>query len=300
MMLEIQQTPRRYSMEFIYSVLGGSRQKLTQELRRKERTILLEEQIIKEVIKWRGRHNKMGSRSMYYSMLNQGIAIGVGVNSFEQILSSRGLTVGRMKKRGPKTTDGSGINDHPNLTNGLRINDINKLVVGDITYYYLDGRWHYIFTLKDVYNQRILSLYPSVSMDGDQCVKSLLEMEKERGTNAFKETIHHTDNGSQYRYWRYIENLKRLKMRISRARNCIENGSAEQLNHIAKNMYLKNWSISNFKELIQACAEVKYLNNYERAIAQLNYMTPEMFEKYIKGLSVKERPVKTMFDFNEI
>jgi len=298
-MEDIQQSPRWYSMEFVYSVLGGSRQKLDQELKRKEALSQLEDHIVEQTQKWRERHSKMGSRAMYYSMLNKGIDLGVGVNKFEQIVSRRGLTVGKLKKWGPKTTDGKGVKEYPNLTNGLKINNINKLVVGDITYYYLENRWHYIFTLKDVYSQRILSLHPSVTMDGEQGVKSLLEMEKERGTIAYNKTIHHSDNGSQYRYWRYLENLKRLGMRISRAINCIENGSAEQLNHVAKNMYLKNWSISNMKELTQACAEVKFLNNYERGIAQLNYRTPEMFEKYIKGLSYNERPVKEMYDFLE-
>ncbi|MBK9023482.1 MAG: hypothetical protein IPL69_05790 [Saprospiraceae bacterium] len=39
-----------------------------------------------------------------------------------------------------KTSDGKGKKTYPNLTNGLVLNGINQLIVGDITYYMVDGK----------------------------------------------------------------------------------------------------------------------------------------------------------------
>lgn len=158
---------------------------------------------------------------------------------------------------------------------------------------------YYIFTLKDVYSQRILSLYPSKEMKSNDAVESLKECERQRGSRNLINVIHHTDNGSQYESGEYKRHLKRLKLRISRSERCQENGSAEQLNYIIKNMYLDRWNIRTFKQLQEACGELKYINNYERAIKQLNYLTPARFEKRIKGIAKNKRIEKRMHDFTK-
>ena len=74
--------------------------------------------------------------------------------------------------------------------------------------------------------------------------------------------ILHSDNGSQYDSTAYKKMLSDEGIQISRAENCLENGSAENLNSIVKNMYLKPWGVSTFKELQQACQDVIFENNH--------------------------------------
>ena len=285
-------------METFYKVQGRSRQYYAQKNNQATKTLMMETEIIEQVLNWRESHPKMGSRPMYHSMINAGIEIPIGVNRFEKLLQIQGLTVGKVRRSGPYTSDGKGRENYPNLTNGLTLTDVNQLLVADITYFWLRARWYYIFTMKDAYSQRIVGLQPSKSMETSIAILCLNEAAKDRGANALAGCIHHTDNGSQYNAKVYKERLAKLGMRISRAEGCQQNGSAEQLNHIAKNMYLKNWVIDTEQELIEACREFKYLNNEQRAIAQLGYLTPVKFEKKLKSIPDKNRQIKTLHDFD--
>jgi len=290
---------RSYSMEEVYKLLGTSRQAIAQSQRRKSIQNSIETQIVSSVKKWRKMHPMMGSREMYYSLVNQGKAMMVGINKFEAIVSKYGLTVGSAKTFKPMTSDGRGKESYSNLTNKLNINDINQLIVGDITYFDIKGKWHYIFTLKDVYSQNILGLIADRTMRSRNLMEALAAASQTRGSHALKGCIHHSDNGSQYNSTEYKEELMKLEMKISRAENCQQNGSAEQLNHIIKNMYLNHWSISSLGELKQACRELQYLNNHQRTIKQLGHKTPHAFEKYIKTIPSDQRVNKQMYDFNQ-
>ena len=290
---------RPYSMAQVHKMLGTSRQSYHQQAARNHKVLHKELDIVSQVKDWRLAHPKMGSRQMYYSMLEQGIALEVGVNKFEQIVSSYGLGVGVARKRGPLTSDGKGKEAYPNLTNGLIVRGINQLIVGDITYFDIKNSWHYVFTLKDVYSQYIVGLQAAETMEAKHLLSVLKACELLRGDLSLRDCIHHSDNGSQYNSSIYVKELHRLKMRISRSDNCQQNGSAEQLNHIVKNMYLSQWSIGSLRELKQACREMQYLNNHERAIKQLGNRTPVGFEMYINTLTDEQRPEKRMYDFND-
>lgn len=69
----------------------------------------------------------------------------------------------------------------------------------DITYYdIIDDQWSYIFTLKDIYSQRILGLVPSLSMEASFASKCLEQAFAQRKDVGLGGCIHHSDNGSQY------------------------------------------------------------------------------------------------------
>lgn len=292
------QQSRSYTMEDVYNKVGISRQGHHQQIERSSKSLLSEADLVRKIKKWREKHPKMGGRIMYYSMREKGIEISLGVNKFEQIVSQNGLGAGIAKSKKPLTSDGKGRACYPNLTHGLILKGINELIVGDITYFDIKGQWHYIFTLKDVYSQHIVGLHAAASMQSKHLLTVLKACEKLRGSQVLHECIHHSDNGSQYNSNAYVKRLKTLKMRISRSQGCQENGSAEQLNHVVKNMYLNHWSIASLRQLQEACKEVQYLNNHERVIKQLGNRTPLAFEFYIKSLDREKRPIKELHDFN--
>ncbi len=159
MIANLQQRERTYSMEAIYTELNYSRQAFWKHNQKQSERLKEEEEIINQVLKWRKGHPRVGSRSLYYTMKNNGCELEIGVNKFERLLSSHGLTVGKIKSRIPKTSDGLGKGYYTNLANGMVLTDINQLIVGDITQYWLDGRWYYIFLLKDVSRKDVLGLW---------------------------------------------------------------------------------------------------------------------------------------------
>ncbi|MBK6497541.1 MAG: transposase family protein [Saprospiraceae bacterium] len=146
------------------------------------------------------KHPRMGSRSLYYSIKNiGGIDLGMGVNKFEQLMSTSMYDDQTFAIRIVKTSDGKGKGTIQNLANGLILNNVNQLIVGDITYYdIIDDQWSYIFTLKDIYSQRILGLVPSLSMEASFASKCLEQAFAQRKDVGLGGCIHHSDNGSQY------------------------------------------------------------------------------------------------------
>ncbi len=290
---------RKYSMERFYEVVGGCRQNFHKRMagafNRREK----EKQIVAQVKLWRENHPKMGSRTMYSSMKAAGIEVPIGISAFEKLMSREGLTVRNTKRSIPQTSDGKGKREYPNLTNGLVLDDINQLVSTDITYFWVVDRWYYLFTLKDVYSQNLLSLVPSQHMKGENAIQLLRELEKVRQASQLNGCIHHSDNGSQYDSEEVLAYLQKLKMRVSRAGSCEQNGSCEQMHHIIKNMYLRHFGIRNFDELVAACQKTKRLMNEQRAVMQLGYRTVEVFEQYIQTLEPGQRPQKELYDFSE-
>lgn len=286
-------------MEAVFRELGMSRQALHQQWSRDDSRKTQYNHIIPLVKEWRIKHPRMGSRALYYSIKNVGgIDLGLGVNKFEQLMSTSGLIIKPKRTRIIKTSDGKGKGTYPNLTNGLILNNVNQLIVGDITYYNIDSQWSYIFTLKDIYSQRILGLIPSLSMEASIAKQCLDQAIAARKGMDLRGCIHHSDNGSQYDSKAYKKRLAEEGIRISRAENCLENGSAENLNSIVKNMYLIPWGISTFKELQEACQELKFVNNHQRAVQQLSQLSPIQFEQLIAKLHPDERPKKVLYDFN--
>jgi len=171
--------------------------------------------------------------------------------------------------------------------------------VADITYFWINGKWYYLFIFKDVYSQRVLSIIPSRNMEATNCHIAFDQIVALRGKSALIGCIFHTDNGGQFDANELKSKLDNLDMKISRAACCEQNGSAEQINHIVKNMYLKNWSISSFEQLCEACKVFLELNNSQRAIKQLGYKTPLAFETAIAQIPFSKRKKKQLYDFNK-
>jgi len=281
----------------VYSVAGLTRQGVWQWSRDREQRATQVAEILKHIVKWRKGHPKMGSRPLYYSILRSGVDLGIGVNKFEQIVREHGLLVGKAKTKKPHSSDGKGKENYDNLTNGLELTGINQLIVLDITYIWVEDRWCYIFSLKDVYSQMVFVI-PSENMEAKNALACLDKYVKYHGKEAVKGCIHHSDNGSQYNWQAYKEALKAYGMRISRARQCKENGSSEQSHHICKNMYLEPWQIKTYEQLEKACQKFMDKNNRERAIKQLGYLTPYKFEQKLKEIPMEQRKRKQMHDFD--
>lgn len=291
-------TDRGFSMEALYKIADITRQGVWLGARKSLNQSTVESQVIVEVLKFRKDHPKMGSRVLYHTIQNTSGSLQIGINKFERLLSSKGLTVKRRKSWIPKTSDGKGKSKHSNLSNGLILNDINQLFVSDITYYRVDTTFYYIFTIKDVYSQRMLEILPAKTLEAIHLVRCIKNVAKLRGINNLAKCIFHSDNGSQYEAVVVTELIiETLHMQISRADSCKQNGSSEQSHHIVKNMYLDEFKISSFEQLQTECTRLKYLMNDERAVEQLGYLSPILFENSLKSIPLENRIKKEMYDF---
>ena len=280
----------------IYKVAGISRQAYHKRKKQMAPKVEEKKRIVEKVKKVREQHAKMGSRPLYYACEIKK-EIGIGITKFENMMSELGLSLRNKRKR--IITTRSVKHQYPNLIKGNVITDINKVVVGDITYYNTGDALYYIFALKDMYSKRIMGLYGSRHMYAECAIEALKQLLETREENELKEMTHHTDGGSQYLSNAYKSILERYQIQISVAQNCLENGGAEQLNGVIKNDYLYNYEIRNEKQLNEILQEVKKLLNEERPVKALGYRTPVEFEEYIKNIAKEDRPKVKLSDFNK-
>lgn len=245
---------------------------------------IMEQEILQKVYKARVRQNDLGARPLYYVLK----ITEIGINRFEQLLAAKGLNVQLKRKRWIKTTDGVHEEFDINRVKGLSINDISKVIVGDITYFYTDNNvLYYIFSLKDAYSKRVIGIYGSERMTGEVGAKCLEEAIELRGEDNLQDCIHHTDAGSQYKSKVYKGTAPYLKWSI--AENCLENGMAEQLNFIIKSHYLRHYKVKDVKSLNRLLKQVQKIVNEERPVAALKYLTPVEFEKSIQQIPLELR-----------
>jgi len=284
------------SNEQIYEAVGISRQAYYKGKKKSKEKEETQAMVVQKVEQVRLKHKKMGSRLLYTAAQISEIK-GVGITKFEKLMSELNL-VQKLNRKWVITTIPV-KHQYPNLINGLVLQSPSKVVVGDITYYHTEGNRYYIFTLKDMYSKRVLGLYGSDNMKKEIALAALAQMFEVRSEEELAGLIHHTDAGTQYLSNAYKEELRKKRIQISVAKNCLQNGAAEQLNGVVKNDYLDNYVIKNTRELNKALEEIKDLINREKPVAALKYKTPIEFEEYILGISEEKRPKVELYNFTK-
>ena len=274
----------RYFQKEIFLVAGISKQAYFSHGQMNFQKDIMEQEILQKVYNARARNNDMGARPLYYALK----VTEIGINRFEQLLAAKGLNVQLKRKRWIKTTNGLHEEFDINRVKGSSIYDINKVIVGDITYFFTgDDILYYIFSLKDAYSKRVVGIYGSERMTGEAGAACLKEVIKLRGEENLQDCIHHTDAGSQYKSKVYKG--KALYLKWSIAENCLENGMAEQLNFIIKSHYLKHYKVKDIKSLNRLLKKIQKIINEERPVAALGYLTPVEFEKSIQQMPLELR-----------
>lgn len=249
------------------------------------------------VIKHRVIHKKAGSRIIFYSMKVKE-ELGIGINTFERLVKESGLCIKRTRSW-IKTSDRCPKSKHYcNLTNGLILNGPNQLIVCDLTYITGPDRY-YVFAIKDVYTSQLVGLWGGIQMTAEIAIIALLQLFELRGPGPFIYLIHHSDGGSQYFSDKYLKIINKNEIRISVASTCLENGYAEQINHIIKNNYLRFLDLGNVKAFQKSLVHTKEIYNKERIQKRLGYRTPDEYEKYIMSLGKDQRPEMRLYDFTK-
>lgn len=281
-------------MEILYQLSGITRQGYFQKVKRKEQEIFTKKRTEELVLQVRKDHPKMGSRSMYYMLQIDAI----GINKFEKLVSESGLGI-RTKKLWIKTTNSNhNYYKYPNLTNGLKLTGINQLWASDITYWVEEDKTYFIIFILDVYSRYILGYSVSNNMYTINNIKALEMAFKIREKEYFNGLIHHSDKGSQYCSNEYIGLLKQSGIKISMAKNSLENPFAERINGIIKNNYLKYYDTSTLNKLKQSLERVVWLYNNKKPHSELNYLSPKTFESLLVQAPHKQRKEMILYDFN--
>lgn len=275
------------SMEKFYEYTGLTRQGFAQGVERQKIANLYWLAIEPMVLAYRkNKDRRAGSRSLFYN-LDIKHKFSMGVNKFEQLLSEHGLCLAPLRTRVVTTRSSMQSWNYPNLISGLTINGINQVVVGDITYIYINAQRFFLFCLTDIYSSRIVGHWISRNMRAEDAKKAAKMWMKLRKAENLENCIHHTDGGGQYFSRLYLAILNDLKVQISRAKICLNNGYAEQINGLIKHHLLPTISTSGKEVPHQQIKQIIKIYNHERKQEGLGWLSPVAFERKVAKMECK-------------
>ena len=245
--------------------------------------ISIEEDIIlKEVLKIRKNHKRMGARKLHEKlhpfMLEHQIKLGR--DALFDLLSSNYLLVRKRKRRIQTTQSFHWLRKYPNLIRDFIPTGPNQLWVSDITYWKIIGGHVYISFITDAYSHKIVGYHVAETLEAIESVQALkmalsgLFMEPD----GHFQLIHHSDRGVQYCSSEYVKLLKDNNIQISMTENGdpLENALAERLNGILKDEYLIDSPVNSMEEARKVLARAVSLYNEDRPHMSIGNLYPSM------------------------
>lgn len=147
-----------------------------------------------------------------------------------------------------------------------------EIVVSDLTYVNVKGKWHYICLLINLFNREIIGYSAGEKKDANLVYEAFLNS----NANLSKIKIFHTDRGNEFKNKIIDEVLKafNIKRSLSKKGCPYDNAIAEASYKIIKTEFALNRIFSSLAELKNELRDyVKWFNN-KRIHSALNYMSP--------------------------
>ena len=255
-----------------------TRQAYYQHYWQKEETSFEQELVIKEVLRIRKTHKKMGCRKllvkleafMFYHQIK------MGRDALFDLLAANQLLIRRRNRRVSTTYSSHWLRKYPNLIREFVADGINQLWVSDITYWRFKDKFLYISFITDVFSHKIVGYYLSESLEAESSIHAL-QMALDQLKQPVEGLIHHSDRGIQYCCKEYVKLLQDNSIAISMTENGdpLENALAERINGIIKGEYLDCYEVNSIQEANELLIQVVNLYNQERPHMSIGNKTPE-------------------------
>jgi hypothetical protein len=261
-------------MSNVFHVLNMKKQSFFQMLNRRERQLDEAEQVLMLVNEIRRDHPSMSVREIYFKLNVQ----GMGRDKFEQFCFDHGYRVKRQKNY-RVTTDSRGVTRFSNLIKDLELTAVNQVLVSDITYYEINGKFYYLTLVMDLFSREVVGYGASKSLRTQDTTLPALKMAiRNCGRNALEGAIIHSDGGGQYYSKEFKKVTKKLKMNNSMTEDSVyENAHAERLNGTIKNSYLYCYAPETFEQLQKQLKRAVHMYNHGKPHMALNKMTPVQY-----------------------
>lgn len=151
------------------------------------------------------------------------------------------------------------------------------VIVSDLTYVNVQGKWNYICLIIDLYNREIIGYAAGKNKTAELVYKAFGRINR----NLNNINIFHTDRGNEFKNKVIDEVLKTFKITRSLSKKgCpYDNAVAEATYKIIKTEFAFNRIFKSFEELeIELFDYVNWYNNI-RIHGSLNYLTPIQYKK---------------------
>jgi len=203
--------------------------------------------------------------------------IKMGRDKLHALLKFRGLLVTK-KRTIPKTTNSCHwMRKYPDLISDLPVRSTESVWVCDLTYICVGYDFNYLSLITDAHSRMIMGYCLHQFLTTEGCLKAL-NMALTARNKINNRLIHHSDRGSQYCSFEYVNKLRNAEIAISMTQSGspYENAMAERINGILKHDFKLNRVFKNHMEALLATdSAIKNYNNL-RPHMSCNYMTPAL------------------------
>ena len=220
---------------------------------------------------------RYGARRIAIELQSQGESCSRA--KVRKIMDQTGLVAIQPKSFKPRTTESRHkLGYSPNLLlEGIEVERVNQVWVGDITYIPLPTTFAYLAMMMDLYSRKIVGWSLDLNMEEPLVITTIKQAINARQPNSG--LIHHTDRGGQYAGKKYRKILGRAEMlqSMSRAGDCYDNAFMESCFGTIKT----ELEMTTYDSFEQALKEIKeYINYYNvlRRHSAIDYLSPTSFE----------------------
>ena len=239
----------------------------------KRKDKVLEDEIVRI---FKASRNNYGSRKIKVELSK--IGYQVSLRKIRIIMKLHGLVSNYTVKQFKVYKTKSNEENKPNIVN-REFNREKQLevIVSDLTYVNVAGKWNYICLIIDLYNREIIGYAAGKHKTADLVYKAFSKIKCDlRNINIF-----HTDRGNEFKNKIIDEVLQTFKIERSLSKKgCpYDNAVAEATYKIIKTEFAFNRIFESFEELETELFDyVNWYNNI-RIHSSLNYLTPIEYKK---------------------
>lgn len=154
----------------------------------------------------------------------------------------------------------------------------NQVWVGDMTYVQVGKQWNYLSVVMDLFTRKIIGWTFNRNRTADLVAESLIMAANDN--DYTKETIFHSDQGSEYTSRLNFKTLNERNIRISMSRkgHCWDNAFMESFFHSLKTEMIYFNTFETIEEAVAYIMDYMKFYNQERIHSSLGYLTPSEFE----------------------
>lgn len=171
-----------------------------------------------------------GARSIHMRLLHQGIIMNV--KKIRRLMRKFSLFC-PIRKANPYRRMAKALRTNhvaPNIgERGFTTRGPRKVLLTDITYLFYATNCCYLSTILDAFTHEILAYQLSESLQVTFVIDTVNQLIREQGCTLDNETIVHSDQGSHYTSWAFVNKLKEAEFvqSMSRRGNCWDNAPQE-------------------------------------------------------------------------
>jgi transposase InsO family protein len=219
---------------------------------------------------------RIGTRKLYYLLLDKLQALKIGRDKFFGILRTNHLLVEARRSYHVTTDSHHRFRKHKNLILEMPILRPEQVWVSDITYIGKREKPCYLSLVTDAYSKKIMGYYVADNMNTDSSVRALKMAIKSRQNDTSK-LIHHSDRGVQYCSDCYQKVLLKNKIECSMTNNGdpYENAVAERINGILKQEFIIDTYHADLDIMRKIVKEAVDIYNNQRPHCSNYMLTPK-------------------------